>query len=524
MKRIALTAAVAALALLATAATARAAREVYVPDYQADAVFVLDAATGAQIGAPIATGVDSSPYTLAISPDGNFVYATCEGDDAVCVIDTRTRTLVGSIPVGKSPFGIAITPDGSRAFVSNPGDKTVSAIDLATRQTIGAPIPVGDNAYGVAISPDGSRVFVPNSADDNMTVIDAKTLQVIGLPIPVGKNPYGLAITPDGSRVLVAVNDDKKLTVVDARTLQVGTPIPVGDDPSGVTVSANGRTAYVGNYGSESVSVIDLATSQPVATITGTPEAEFIALTPNGQLGFVSEALGVGGLNLSANLFSGNLLKGAEGSGQLMTVPDQSPTAAFKLQGRARPGVPAAFDGSGSSDTDGTVGLYTWAFPTGASGTSDPKLRHAFAKPGKYEVTLTVTDNEGCSVATVYTGQTASCSGNPAAAITQTVTVAFPGVKAKRCPKRADRGCRVVIQAVKWTGKGKKRRLVPQSAPAKAKLKAGAAKIVSLKPKKKSRGKLAQARKILVVEAYAALRAGAEPDISVRIVKLKVVR
>ena len=523
MKRISLVATVATLALLATATTGFAAREVYVPDYEADAVFVLDATTGAQIGAPIATGVDSAPYTLAISPDGNFVYTTNEDNGTVGVIDTRTKAVVGSITVGKSPFGIAITPDGSRAFVSNPGDKTVSAIDLATRQTIGAPIPVGENAFAVAISPDGSRVFVPNSSNDNVTVIDAKTLQVIGLPIPVGDNPYGLAVTPDGARVLVANNDDASLTAIDAKTLQaVGVPIPVGNDPSGVTVSANGRTAYVGNFGSDTVSVVDLGTNQVAATIPGVPNAEFVALTPTGQAGFVSENVGVAGLNLATNQLTGAHLK-AEGAGQLAIVPDQSPTAAFQLQGRARPGVPAAFNASGSSDSDGTVGLYTWAFPTGASGSAGPKVRHSFPKPGKYSVTLTVTDNEGCSVATVFTGQTAYCNGNPAATITKTVTVAYPGLKAK-CPKRAKFGCAVAIQAVKWQGKGKKRRLVAQSAMAKATLKAGFTKILSVKPKKSARTRLAKAKRILVAQAVVERKSRSEGVLRVRVAKLKVVR
>ncbi len=109
-------------------------------------------------------------------------------------------------------------------------------------------------------------------------------------------------------------------------------------------------------------------------------------------------------------------------------------------------------------------------------------------------MTLAATDNEGCSVAEVFTGQTAYC--NAGARATQTVTVAYPGVRLK-CPKSAKPdGCRFKLVAVKK----KKRKVKAESAIAKAKVKAGHSKIVSLKPKKAFAKKLAPAKKILVKE------------------------
>jgi YVTN family beta-propeller protein len=71
------------------------------------------------------------------------------------VIDTATNQVVGApITVGTSPFGIAITPDGTRAYVANNSSATVSVIYTATNQVVGAPIPVGSNPDAVAIVPD----------------------------------------------------------------------------------------------------------------------------------------------------------------------------------------------------------------------------------------------------------------------------------------------------------------------------------------------------------------------------------
>ena len=54
-----------------------------------------------------------------------------------------------------------------------------------------------------------------------------------------------------------------------------------------------------------------------------------------------------------------------------------------------------SFDGSGSSDSDGTVASYSWSF-----GGSNATANNTFAATGTYNVTLTVTDNEGATNST----------------------------------------------------------------------------------------------------------------------------
>ncbi len=166
------------------------------------------------------------------------------------------------------------------------------------------------------------------------------------------------------------------------------------------------------------------------------------------------------------------------------------------LRSASRPGVPVAFDASASSDPDGTIAGYLWSFGDGnGAETGGPTPRHTFVKPGSYQVTLTVTDNEGCSTALIFTGQTAYCNGSVTASQVRTVNVAYPGVRLK-CPKRArPKGCKFKLQAVSKKRKGK-----AESAVSKASAKGGKSAIVSLKPRKAYRNKLATAKRILVKE------------------------
>jgi len=54
------------------------------------------------------------------------------------------------------------------------------------------------------------------------------------------------------------------------------------------------------------------------------------------------------------------------------------------------------FDGSGSSDVDGTIIAYDWDFGDGGTGTGVSPT-HTYAAAGLYTVTLTVTDDDGAT-------------------------------------------------------------------------------------------------------------------------------
>jgi PKD repeat protein len=56
-----------------------------------------------------------------------------------------------------------------------------------------------------------------------------------------------------------------------------------------------------------------------------------------------------------------------------------------------------SFDATGSSDSDGTVASYAWDFGDGGSDTGAVPADHTFAAAGSYQVTLTVTDNDGAA-------------------------------------------------------------------------------------------------------------------------------
>ena len=509
--------AVAVLILSAAFAQAASARTAYVASYYSDAVYAVDAATNAPIGAPISTGAESGPYTLAISPDGRTVWVVNYKSGTLISIDTATNQVVGApILIPEDAYPIAITPDGSRAYIGDPDDDGVVAVDLLTRQVLGGVIHTGGGADGVSITPDGRFAYVSNYDDGTISVIDIAANQVVGSPIPGGESPYYSALTPNGGTLFVADTEGFVRTVNLASRLP-GPSITAGEDTTDVAVTPNGARVYAVNYDTDSATVIDAATLQTVgAPIQVSDKPEFVTVTPDGRRALVANWAEpkVLAIDTALNQAVGPSAPIGEGSGTVEVVPDQSPTAAFAF-GRARPGAPLELNASTSTDPDGAVAGFAWLFGDGQSNTvATPIASHKYSKPGSYAVTLTVTDNEGCSVALVFTGQTASCHGNPAATLTQVVKVVYPGVKV-RCPSSADGSCRIKLKAVTR----KKGKLKAESKVALAKVKPGKSKVVSLKPRKAFAKKLAKANKVLVQQIVKV-----DGKTTTKLKRLKVVR
>ena len=78
-------------------------------------------------------------------------------------------------------------------------------------------------------------------------------------------------------------------------------------------------------------------------------------------------------------------------SKDVTVVANVKPTAAFSSSSTF---LAAAFDGTASTDSDGTVADYAWDFGDGTNSTA-ASPNHTYATAGSYTVKLTVTDNDG---------------------------------------------------------------------------------------------------------------------------------
>ncbi|MGZ8755488.1 MAG: PKD domain-containing protein, partial [Acidimicrobiia bacterium] len=79
---------------------------------------------------------------------------------------------------------------------------------------------------------------------------------------------------------------------------------------------------------------------------------------------------------------------------------NQAPTAAISANpATGNAPLTVAFDGTGSSDPDGTISSWSWTFGDGTSG-AGPMTGHIYSTAGAFIAGLTVTDNDGASSTT----------------------------------------------------------------------------------------------------------------------------
>ena len=109
---------------------------VYVGGGQEGKVFLFDATSGASLGHIACDGVfqgrtyeDSYIGDLVLTADGTTLYAVDQTNFRMVALDTETRRVVASVPVGRYPFGIALSPDEQRVYVADVGLYEYSLIE-----------------------------------------------------------------------------------------------------------------------------------------------------------------------------------------------------------------------------------------------------------------------------------------------------------------------------------------------------------------------------------------------------------
>jgi YVTN family beta-propeller protein len=175
--------------------------------------------------------VRASPNAIVAADDAVWVAGrTQSGGGLVARIDAGTNQVDQTIPLRHPPTGLAITPDGETVWAATAADRAVHRIDTAAGRVdkrIDLPEAPDQAAYG-----DGA-VWVTSTKGDAVMRIDADTSEVKMPPIRVGNGPSGIAFGAE--RVWVANTQDGTISTIDPQTSEVGTR-RLGFRPAAVAV------------------------------------------------------------------------------------------------------------------------------------------------------------------------------------------------------------------------------------------------------------------------------------------------
>jgi 6-phosphogluconolactonase (cycloisomerase 2 family) len=269
--------------------------------------FAVDGTTGALVeitGSPFATV--SAPWGMAVDPSGKFLYASSSGGAsnvgiAAYTIDSTTGALA---PIAGSPYAsgygnysIAITPNGQFVYVTNHADNTISGYALngstgVLTPLVGNPFTAAVGVYALAIHPSGSFLYAANTVDNVGTgsvtayAIDSVTgalTSTTGSPYATGSGAVSVALDPAGKFLYVANYSGGTVSAYSvnqstgALAAVAGSPFDTGAGPGNkstysVTVDPSGAYLYASNgvQGNVSAFAID-SVSGALTLVAGGP-------------------------------------------------------------------------------------------------------------------------------------------------------------------------------------------------------------------------------------------------------------
>jgi PKD repeat protein len=371
-------------------------------------------------------GADLSDiHALALSADGTTVYAggrfvTIGGQTrrGLVALKASDGTATAWDPVGADLDIVnALALSGSTVYVGgqftniggqarhgvaavNAGDGLATAFDPA-----GVASPHID---ALVVSPDGATVYVGGifsslggqpraglaavgAADGVATAFNANagagveftSLALSGSLLYVGGS-FGSSTGGQLRNGLAALNiSDGTATSWNPAGAQIVFPLALA--VSGTHVFVGGQFATIGGQPRANVAELNASDGSPAAwNPAPSNNVNALAVAADGTLY-------VGGSFQTMELAAANSFAAFNSAG----VDDLPPVAAFTAIPNPVPtGQSVAFDGTGSSDPDGTVSSYRWDFGDATVSTSSAPS-HAYAAAGSYVVSLTVTDNSG---------------------------------------------------------------------------------------------------------------------------------
>jgi YVTN family beta-propeller protein len=260
--------------------------KIYVPNYQANTVTVIDGVTLSTA----TVDVGSAPGAVAVDSATNKIYVLNENafqNGFVTIIDGATLSTT-TVAVGTDPVALAVNKVTNKIYVVNQSplqqNGSVTIIDGATLSTTA--VEVGATPFAIAVNEVTNKIYVAVGGYPGfVTVIDGITLAETN----VQAYPGSMAINPVTNKIYVVGFEADIVTVIDGVTLST-TTVAVGFTPVSIAVNSVTNEIYVANENNipGAVTVIDGAT---LSTTTVTIPEGPISVTINSETNRVYVAI-----------------------------------------------------------------------------------------------------------------------------------------------------------------------------------------------------------------------------------------
>jgi YVTN family beta-propeller protein len=165
-----------------------------------------------------------APETAAES-SAPRIYVTNEVSGDLSVIDSGTRKVIATVPLGKRPRGIHTSADQKTLYVAlsgspisgpevdestlPPPDKNADGIGVfnVAQNKVVRVLPGGSDPENFDVSKDGKQLFISNEDMSAVSIVDIASGTVLKT-IKIGDQPEGVRGAPDGKRVFITSEEE----------------------------------------------------------------------------------------------------------------------------------------------------------------------------------------------------------------------------------------------------------------------------------------------------------------------------
>jgi DNA-binding beta-propeller fold protein YncE len=269
---------------------------------------------------------------MQLTPDGRHLLVLDLAHFRLVIVDTLSKQIISSHPVGRMPFGLALSPDGRRAYVSNVGmfqyslvpgydrnDPRHTGLDFPAFGFPSAEAAQGTTVGGKQISglgdpnvPESNSLWVIDLQDPSNPRVAAKVRT--GLPVgerSVGGSSPG-AVAAGREKVFVSNSNQDSITIIDARTNRVEKTLVLepaaevkglrGVLPFGMALSPDEKQLYVACAGINALAIIETRRGAVRGYLPTPWFPARVAISSEGKTLYVASAKGFGaGPNGGAN-------------------------------------------------------------------------------------------------------------------------------------------------------------------------------------------------------------------------------
>jgi len=216
---------------------------------------------------PLGTiAVGNTPRGLAVDAAKERVYVANSGSNSVSVIDSRTNTVITTIPNLPGATGIAHDGMHHMLWVTNYTTNQVTPIEInddATVFTPQSPVDVGAGPWGAVYNVTYGQVHVANSLDDSVSVIDVASRAVVATLTGDFSQPHHLAYNIITGKVYAANFGNASVTVINGSTVERVVSLYDSGQPYGLAVDEQRSLVYIATVAPHRIVVLGTLHGQP---------------------------------------------------------------------------------------------------------------------------------------------------------------------------------------------------------------------------------------------------------------------